>query len=106
MPAARTIRPGELTVEQLTGEPAPEGTSAQVAAAVTREALTQLGKGGNRPVWGAMFLLATAFVWHIMGDGTIREEARSTKVLVVWLVRCEQARQRGESPPAFPYEEL
>lgn len=107
MAHARTIRPGELTAEQIVGAPAPaEGTPAQVAAAVTREAFTQMGKGGPRALWAAIVILALAFAWHILGDGTVREEARSTKVLVTWLVRCEMSRQKGEPPPPFPYEEL
>lgn len=107
MAHASTIRPGELTAAEIASAQAvPEGTPAQVAAAVTREAFTQMGKGGPRALWAAIVLLASAFLWHIQGDGTVREEARSTKVLVTWLVRCEMARQSDEPPPPFPYEEL
>ncbi len=104
---ARTIKPGELTSEQIIGAPQ-QGESApeRIAAAVTREALSQMGRGGPRSLWGAVFVLAAALAWHVMGDGSVREEARSTKVLVTWLVRCEMARQKGEHAPPFPYEDL
>lgn len=87
-----------------TGAPA---DTERIAAAVTREAVGAMVKaGGPRSQWVAIGILAAAFAWHVLGDGTVREEARSTRRLVVWLVRCEHARQRGEAPPEYPLEEL
>lgn len=132
MVATRTIPAGVLTaadLEEDTGAPRhiPHqgserinlGTMAeQMGIGVAREAFAQLSKppepGQRRGVlWLAVGFLgmlvvvqAAAFGMHVVGDGTVREEARTTKVLVVWLVRCEHARQRGEDPPQFPYEEM
>lgn len=108
MVAAKTIRPGEMTAEQIAGvSSAPEGAPERIAAAVTREAFVQLQRGGGtRGLWGAVFLLAAAFAWHVMGDGTVREEQRKTKVLVEWLVRRDLAREHGEPLPQLPYDLL
>lgn len=101
----RTIRPGELSFEQIA--PAPPSDPERIAAAVTREAFAQFGKGGGtRPLWAAIVILAAAFAWHVQGDGTVREEARKTKVLVEWLVRRDLARESGDPLPPLPYDLL
>jgi hypothetical protein len=90
------------------GAPAsPEGSPERIAAAVAREAFAQLGRvGGSRGQWLAIGALTAAFVWHVMGDGTVREESRKTKVLVEWLVRRDLAREHNEPLPALPYDLL
>jgi len=99
-----------------TGAP-PDGQPERIAAAVTREAFAAVGRmGGNRGQWAAIMLTAAALVWHVMGDGTVRERSERTEALVgdterrlatvealvYWLAECEAARQDGSTPPRFP----
>lgn len=89
-----------------TGAP-PDGQPERIAAAVTREAFAAVGRmGGNRGQWAAIMLTAAALVWHVMGDGTVREENRKTRVLVEWLVRRDLAREHAEPLPPLPYDLL
>ena len=89
------------------------GLVERVASAVMREAIAQMSKGGNKALWAAVFALSVAvgligggLYLHVQGDGSVRDKTDRTNRLVVWLVRCEQARQRGEAPPPLPFEEL
>jgi hypothetical protein len=109
--ATRTLLPHE-TAQQLAAADSDDQLD-RVVGSVMRQGYKELKKGGTRGLWAAIILLAAALgvvgggvALHVQGDGTVREEARTTKVLVVWLVRCEHARQRGEAPPPFPLEDL
>jgi hypothetical protein len=91
----------------------PVDTMERWAGAVLRQGIKEMSKGGSRGLWAAVVLLGalivgqwTAFAIHIAGDGSVREEARSTRVLVLWLVRRAHAEDNGLPPPAFPYDEL
>lgn len=87
-------------------EPTPDGeaTAAErIAAAVTREALTQLSKGGGtRGLWVAVLLLACAYGSHIFFGQDINSRMARTEALVEWLVGCKFAEQQGQACAPLP----
>lgn len=114
--ATRTpsIRPGELTVSQLevhestvkSGAPLPEWVAVADHVIDRLPAITAklggVGPGGHTLLqWVAIVALAVGLVMHVVGDGTVREEAKKTNRLVEWLVRRAIAEDNGEPPPPF-----
>lgn len=104
--------PATKTVIDLGGHPELEVLE-RVVGSVFRQGMRELPKAGTRGLWAAIVLLTVVvgmigggLALHVLGDGSVREEARTSKVLLVWLVRRAHAQDTGDPLPPFPYDEL
>ncbi len=108
--ATTTIRPGEMTAQQIHGGPPAPSWVPVVDHVLDRlpalipTVAAKLGKGPGGHVvalWIVVASMAAGMALHIVGDGTLRAQLGRTECHVEWLVSREIARDRGEPPPPF-----
>jgi hypothetical protein len=109
--ATTTIRPGEVTSAQLEHQhrpPPPEWLLVadhvidRLPSVAAKLGPLRSGLGAHvAMLWIVVAVLAVGSVYHLIGDGTLRDKVERTECHVEWLVEREVARDRGEPPPPF-----